>query len=69
MGAASVFQQFKSDAAGWQKAQHTKEFALLKPLQPGAFNSAEVVLSPASSEDLGQLNVTVTAGGIALRRN
>jgi hypothetical protein len=55
------------DYGEWQKSLHDKEMTFVESLSPGTWNRIIVHLAPATSEELGTLQLSITTDTISLR--
>jgi hypothetical protein len=52
----------------WNKAVQEKGISFPDSLQPGAWNSVDVILAPVSSDQLGYLLLSMTTNTVSLHR-
>jgi hypothetical protein len=52
----------------WNKAIQEKELAFPESLQPGSWNSVDVILAPVSPDQLGYLTLSMTTNTVSLHR-
>jgi len=51
----------------WQHNLHQKELSIPDELLPASWNRVKLVLTPAKSDDLGYISLTLNAGAVILR--
>lgn len=55
-----------NDYAKWQRSLHEKEPSFTSELRPGHWNRIELILSPATLEELGYVNVGMTTNEVKM---
>lgn len=59
---------FKSPYAEWEKTLKTKEVSFTEDLKPGEWNKVELVLSPAKSDEINFIELSMETDRISLLR-
>ena len=52
----------------WDKSIQEKEISFTEKLDPGVWNPAEVILTPASADQLGYMTLTISTATVSLRK-
>ena len=50
----------------WQKTIQEKETSMTNILEPGTWNKAEIIVAPATADDLGYVTFSMTASNVVL---
>ena len=51
-----------------QDSKHSKEIALQKSLKPGSWNTTEVIIAPASKDEIGSIMISLDTPSVILSR-
>lgn len=54
--------------AEWNKSIQEKEISFTEKLEPGVWNPAEFILSPAAADQLGYITLTITTNTVSMHR-
>jgi hypothetical protein len=53
----------------WQSAVHTSEISVQNDISPGSWNPVEIVLIPASRDELGYFTISIESNTVSLNNN
>jgi hypothetical protein len=65
----AAFTAWQASYSEWQRSLHEKEIDSAIELKPGIWNTVEIVLSPATVEELGYIEVSMLTDKVFLYRD
>jgi len=63
------WQTIKEPIAEWKKSLQEKEFSFPDTLNPGSWNDVELIISPATAEQLGYFGLSMDTDTISLNKS